>query len=89
MHHAGDAVLAKFEAVVNAMSAAVAIQEELKTRNQSISDESRVEIRVGARLLLKLRLPIWQLLSTCATSFAFPRRSSRAISESCKVASRS
>ena len=31
MHYAGDAVLAKFDAVVDAMSAAVTIQNELNT----------------------------------------------------------
>ncbi|MEE8265356.1 MAG: hypothetical protein V3R62_03350, partial [Acidiferrobacterales bacterium] len=34
MHYVGDAVLAKFDAVVNALSTAVAIQKELRTRNQ-------------------------------------------------------
>jgi class 3 adenylate cyclase len=33
MHYAGDAVLAKFDAVANAISAAVAIQNEIRTRN--------------------------------------------------------
>ncbi len=47
MHYAGDAVLAKFDAVVDAMSAAVAIQNELNTRNQKLPDERKVHFRIG------------------------------------------
>ncbi len=47
MHYAGDAVLAKFDAVVDAMSAAVAIQNELKTRNEELPDERKVQFRIG------------------------------------------
>jgi adenylate cyclase len=47
MHYAGDAVLAKFDAVVDAMSSAVAIQDELNTRNVDLPIERRVEFRIG------------------------------------------
>jgi len=47
MHYAGDAVLAKFDAVVDAMSTAVAIQDELNTRNQGLPDERKVHFRIG------------------------------------------
>lgn len=47
MHYAGDAVLAKFDAVVDAMSAAVAVQSELATRNESLPRERKVEFRIG------------------------------------------
>lgn len=47
MHYAGDAVLAQFPAVVDAVAAAVAIQEELKNRNRGVSDERRVDFRIG------------------------------------------
>jgi len=47
MHYAGDAVLAKFDAVVDAMSAAVAIQSELKTQNEGMPGERKVEFRIG------------------------------------------
>ena len=50
MHYAGDAVLAKFDAVVDAMSAAVAIQNELKTRNEDLPDERKVQFRIGINL---------------------------------------
>ena len=38
MHYAGDAVLAMFEAVVDALSCAAQIQTELRSRNISIQD---------------------------------------------------
>ena len=47
MHYAGDAVLAKFEAVVNAISAAVAIQSELKIRNELVPDDGKIQFRIG------------------------------------------
>jgi adenylate cyclase len=50
MHYAGDAVLAKFEAVVDALSAAVGIQDELWARNQGLPDERKVQFRIGLNL---------------------------------------
>ena len=50
MHYAGDAVLAKFEAVIDALSGAVAIQNELQTRNQELPDEQKVQFRIGVNL---------------------------------------
>ena len=50
MHYAGDAVLAKFDAVVDAMSAAVAIQNELKGRNRDCPDERKLQFRIGVNL---------------------------------------
>ena len=50
MHYAGDAVLAKFDAVVDALSSAIAIQNELKDRNQDLPDERKVQFRVGVNL---------------------------------------
>ncbi len=50
MHYAGDAVLAKFAAVVDAMLSAVAIQGELSTRNADLPVERRVEFRIGVNL---------------------------------------
>lgn len=47
MHYAGDAVLAKFDAVVNAISAAIAIQNELKIRNETVPDDSKIQFRIG------------------------------------------
>ena len=50
MHYAGDAVLAMFEAVVDALSGAVAIQDALRTQNQDLPDERKVEFRIGVNL---------------------------------------
>ena len=50
MHYAGDAVLARFSAVVDALSAAVAIQEDLQTRNASLADTRKVQFRIGLNL---------------------------------------
>ena len=47
MHYAGDAVLAKFEAVVDSMSAAIDIQNDLKSRNNDLPKERRMEFRIG------------------------------------------
>ena len=47
MHYAGDAVLAKFEAVVHAISAAVAIQSELRIRNEVMPDVGKIQFRIG------------------------------------------
>jgi len=50
MHYAGDALLAKFEAVVDALSGAVAIQDQLRVRNQDLPDERKVQFRIGVNL---------------------------------------
>ncbi len=50
MHYAGDAVLARFDAVLDALSSAVAVQAELTSRNESLPDERRVRFRIGVNL---------------------------------------
>ncbi|MDX1488105.1 MAG: tetratricopeptide repeat protein [Acidiferrobacterales bacterium] len=50
MHFAGDAVLAEFASVVNALTCAVAIQDDLKTRNQDLLKERRVQFRIGINI---------------------------------------
>ena len=50
MHYAGDAVLAMFEAVVDALSCAAHIQRDLKLRNETLSDERKVQFRIGVNL---------------------------------------
>ncbi|GMQ76696.1 MAG: adenylate/guanylate cyclase domain-containing protein [Gammaproteobacteria bacterium] len=50
MHYAGDAVLAMFEAVVDALSCATAIQESLKARSDELPEERRLEFRIGLNL---------------------------------------
>lgn len=50
MHYAGDAVLAKFNAVVDALSSAVAVQERLNKRNRELPDERKILFRIGVNL---------------------------------------
>jgi len=50
MHYAGDAVLAKFDAVVDALSCATAVQRELEERNADLPDERRLQFRIGVNL---------------------------------------
>ena len=50
MHYAGDAVLAKFEAVVDAVSNAADIQRLLAERNEELIDERKVQFRIGINL---------------------------------------
>ncbi len=47
MHYAGDAVLVMLEAVVDALSCAAQIQNELSVRNGGLPDERKVQIRIG------------------------------------------
>jgi adenylate cyclase len=50
LRYAGDAILAEFSSVVSCVSAAVAVQTELAARNQDISKEQQVLIRIGINL---------------------------------------
>lgn len=50
VHYAGDAVLAKFDAIVNALSAAIEIQDELETRNEDVPADRKVQFRIGINL---------------------------------------
>ncbi|MGA2959992.1 MAG: adenylate/guanylate cyclase domain-containing protein, partial [Thermodesulfobacteriota bacterium] len=47
---AGDALLAEFPSVVDAVSCGVEIQKELKNRNQEVSEDKRMEFRIGINL---------------------------------------
>src|SRR5512139_1615898 len=46
----GDNVLAEFVSVVDAVECAVEIQKELKTRNAELSENCRMEFRIGVNL---------------------------------------
>ncbi len=50
MHYAGDAVLAKFDAVVDALRCATEVQRELGARNQALPENRRLQFRVGLNL---------------------------------------
>lgn len=50
VHYAGDAVLAKFDAVIDALTCATDIQRELGLRNRDLPAVSKVEFRIGVNL---------------------------------------
>jgi TolB-like protein/class 3 adenylate cyclase len=50
IHYAGDAVLAMFDAVVDALSCAAYLQQLLGSRNENLSDERKVEFRIGVNM---------------------------------------
>jgi adenylate cyclase len=50
LHYAGDAVLADFTTVSDALICAAAIQEDLKVRNQDLPDDRKVQFRIGVNL---------------------------------------
>ena len=50
VHYAGDAVLADFPSVVAAVKCAVDVQKDLATRNSDISDDCKVQFRIGVNL---------------------------------------
>ena len=50
VHFAGDAVLADFSSVVDALACAVEAQRELRKRNEGLPDERRVQFRIGINL---------------------------------------
>jgi len=47
---AGDSLLAEFASVVDAVRCEVGIQEELKDRNKELSEDHRMEFRIGVNL---------------------------------------
>jgi adenylate cyclase len=47
MHYAGDAVLAMFDAVVDAVSCATEVQDKLRERNQELPNGRKVQFRIG------------------------------------------
>ncbi len=50
MHYAGDAVLAKFDAVVDALRCATEVQGELAVRNRQVPHERKLQFRIGLNL---------------------------------------
>jgi len=50
MHYAGDAILAMFESVVDAVSSATDVQKQLMERNTNLSDQRKVQFRIGVNL---------------------------------------
>lgn len=50
VHYAGDAVLAEFGTVSDALRCAVDVQRDLMARNQALPDERKVQFRIGVNL---------------------------------------
>jgi len=50
VHFAGDAVLADFSTVKDALSCAVDAQQDIKNRNQDFSEDKKLEFRIGVNL---------------------------------------
>lgn len=50
VHYAGDAVLADFGTVIDALGCATSIQLELAERNAGVADERKVQFRIGVNL---------------------------------------
>ena len=50
MHYAGDAVLSKFDAALDALSCATDVQTRLRTCNAELPADQRVEFRIGVNL---------------------------------------
>jgi adenylate cyclase len=50
VHYAGDAVLADFGTVTEALTCSTSIQRELASRNRNLPDERQVQFRIGVNL---------------------------------------
>ncbi len=50
VHYAGDAVLAEFPTVTEALGCAVSVQETLEERNRELPDSRKVAFRIGVNL---------------------------------------
>ena len=50
MHYAGDAVLARFDAVIEAVSSATDIQRQIAERNEDLPVEQKFQFRIGINL---------------------------------------
>ncbi len=48
--YSGDAALAMFDAVVDAVSCAAAIQRDMVSLNQDVPDERKIQFRIGVNL---------------------------------------
>jgi len=50
MHYAGDAILARFEAAVDALSCASVVQQQLAEYNEDLPEERQLHFRIGLNL---------------------------------------
>ena len=49
-HYAGDAVLADFTTVSDALNCAVAVQQAIQAKNETVAQDKRVQFRIGLNL---------------------------------------
>jgi len=78
LHFAGDAVLADFSTVSEALTCAVATQQDLEQRNRDLPEERKVQFRVGVNQKLNFADPTREV-SLVEGSFekSFPLRIQR------------
>ena len=50
MHYAGDAILARFEAAVDALSCASVVQQQFAENNEDLPEERKLHFRIGLNL---------------------------------------
>ena len=50
IHEAGDAILAEFHSVIAAVNCAIDLQLEMAARNAELTEEERLEFRIGVNL---------------------------------------
>ena len=50
LHYAGDAILAEFARIVTALTCVVDVQRDLAARNKDITEDRRVEFRIGVNM---------------------------------------
>jgi len=50
VHFAGDAILAEFRTVVDAVNCAIAAQDDITTRNAELAEDRRIQFRIGINL---------------------------------------
>ena len=50
IHYAGDAILAEFAAVSDALICAGTVQQKLAEKNESLGDDRKIQFRIGVNL---------------------------------------
>ena len=50
LHYAGDAILAEFASIVTILTCVVDVQRDLAARNKDITEDHRVEFRIGVNM---------------------------------------
>ena len=50
LHYAGDTILAEFASIVTVLTCVVDVQRDLAVRNKNITEDHRVEFRIGVNM---------------------------------------